>query len=405
MEDNNNELPYEKLYEKVENEYNKVFKKYDSNEEDKEDKEDVDNNNKERENKSDDEEEKEKEDKNKNEEENEKEEEENKNSENEIKDQQQSKLKNEEETNNNKEIQNEILNEKKEKETEVNKEEKKLSEDDELKKYIDKFKSDIPFEIFIRRERDENNFYGKIPFIDSKHFSNYSRKLKKFLEIENFNAPLGDIQTDLSDYEIIVQFNEESKYINKDTFDLDYFKQIELEYTIKEKEGKKEEEENKKEDEEEIDDGKMTLIKCLKKFCKEEQLQEGDEWYCPKCKEHVLAKKKMDLFYLPKILIICFKRFVKDSYRWEKNEDEVEFPINNLDLKDFVIGPDKNHSKYDLFAVSQHYGSTGFGHYTAVCRNYDGKWYSYDDSNCSETSETETQSSAAYVLFYRRQTD
>ena len=294
MEDNNNELPYEKLYEKVENEYNKVFKKYDSNEEDKEDKEDVDNNNKERENKSDDEEEKEKEDKNKNEEENEKEEEENKNSENEIKDQQQSKLKNEEETNNNKEIQNEILNEKKEKETEVNKEEKKLSEDDELKKYIDKFKSDIPFEIFIRRERDENNFYGKIPFIDSKHFSNYSRKLKKFLEIENFNAPLGDIQTDLSDYEIIVQFNEESKYINKDTFDLDYFKQIELEYTIKEKEGKKEEEENKKEDEEEIDDGKMTLIKCLKKFCKEEQLQEGDEWYCPKCKEHVLAKKKMD---------------------------------------------------------------------------------------------------------------
>ena len=405
MEDNNNELPYEKLYEKVENEYNKVFKKYDSNEEDKEDKEDVDNNNKERENKSDDEEEKEKEDKNKNEEENEKEEEENKNSENEIKDQQQSKLKNEEETNNNKEIQNEILNEKKEKETEVNKEEKKLSEDDELKKYIDKFKSDIPFEIFIRRERDENNFYGKIPFIDSKHFSNYSRKLKKFLEIENFNAPLGDIQTDLSDYEIIVQFNEESKYINKDTFDLDYFKQIELEYTIKEKEGKKEEEEKKKEDDEEIDDGKMTLIKCLKKFCKEEQLQEGDEWYCPKCKEHVLAKKKMDLFYLPKILIICFKRFVKDSYRWEKNEDEVEFPINNLDLKDFVIGPDKNHSKYDLFAVSQHYGSTGFGHYTAVCRNYDGKWYSYDDSNCSETSETETQSSAAYVLFYRRQTD
>ena len=405
MEDNNNELPYEKLYEKVENEYNKVFKKYDSNEEDKEDKEDVDNNNKERENKSDDEEEKEKEDKNKNEEENEKEEEENKNSENEIKDQQQSKLKNEEETNNNKEIQNEILNEKKEKETEVNKEEKKLSEDDELKKYIDKFKSDIPFEIFIRRERDENNFYGKIPFIDSKHFSNYSRKLKKFLEIENFNAPLGDIQTDLSDYEIIVQFNEESKYINKDTFDLDYFKQIELEYTIKEKEGKKEEEENKKEDEEEIDDGKMTLIKCLKKFCKEEQLQEGDEWYCPKCKEHVLAKKKMDLFYLPKILIICFKRFVKDSYRWEKNEDEVEFPIHNLDMKDFVIGPDKEHSKYDLFAVSQHYGSTGFGHYTAVCLNNDGKWYSYNDSSCSETSESEAQSSAAYVLFYRRQTD
>ena len=74
-------------------------------------------------------------------------------------------------------------------------------------------------------------------------------------------------------------------------------------------------------------------------------------------------------------------------------------------MKDFVIGPDKDHSKYDLFAVNQHYSSsTGFGHYTAICKN-DGKWYSYDDSNCSETSESEIQPSTAYILFYRRQTD
>ena len=148
----------------------------------------------------------------------------------------------------------------------------------------------------------------------------------------------------------------------------------------------------------------MTLAKCLKKFCKEEPLEEGNEWYCSKCKKHVLAKKKMELYYLPKILIICFKRFVKDSYRWEKNDDEVEFPINDMDMKEFVIGPDKDHSKYDLFAVSQHYGSTGFGHYTAVCKN-NGKWYSYNDSSCSSTSESDALSSAAYVLFYRRQTD
>ena len=181
---------------------------------------------------------------------------------------------------------------------------------------------------------------------------------------------------------------------------MDFFIPIPLEYKIKEKEKEKEE----KKEEEEEDDGRMTLTKCLKKFCKEEQLTSGDEWYCSKCKKHVLAKKKMDLYYLPKILIICFKRFVKDSYRWEKNEDEVDFPINNLDMKDFVIGPDKDHSKYDLFAVSQHYGSTGFGHYTAVCKN-NGKWFSYNDSSCSETSESDALSSAAYVLFYRRQTD
>ena len=73
-------------------------------------------------------------------------------------------------------------------------------------------------------------------------------------------------------------------------------------------------------------------------------------------------------------------------------------------MKNFMIGPDRDHSVYDLFAVSQHYGSTGFGHYTAVCKN-DGKWFSYDDSSCHETNPSSCLSSAAYVLFYRRQTD
>ena len=439
MEDKKNELPYEKLYEIVENEYNKVFKKYDSegkenenNEEEEKEKND--------ENKSEDEEKKEnEEDENKANEDKENEDskniekdeekKENEEKKEEIKEGEEENVKKEEEEKENKEVnnnENEIkegkTNEDEEKtnnketspnnleikkDGEINesekKEDKNSSEDDKLKEFIKQFKSDIPFEIYIRKERDDNFYYGKIPFLDSKHFSTYSKKLKKFLEIEDFSSPLSSIQTDISDYEIIVQFNPDSKYINKETFDLDFFIPISLEYKIPQKEEKKEEE-KKETEEEEVDDGKMTLAKCLKKFCKEEQLTEGDEWYCSKCKKHVLAKKKMDLYYLPKILIICFKRFIKDSYRWEKNEDEVEFPINNLDMKDFVIGPDKEHSKYDLFAVSQHYGSTGFGHYTAVCKN-DGKWFSYNDSSCSETNESEAQSSAAYVLFYRRQTD
>jgi hypothetical protein len=451
MDDEKLELSDEKLYEMIENEYNKVFTKYETeeneeekekNEEEKEkseeDKEKSEED-KDKENKDSDEEkigeveDKDKDEKNKkdgNEEENNKEDEDKKdgnaegdelkeknteddikndNNENKSKEENKAESANNEENNINpteekpKENPEEKANISKEEEEKKKEEEKKAKEIEELKNCIEQFKSDIPFEIFIRRERDDNYYHGKTPFINKKNFSTYNKKLKEFLEIENFSEPLSAIQKDMSDYEIIVQFNEDSKYINKKTFDLDYFKQISFEYTIKEKEEEKEEE--KKDEEEDLLSGKMTLVKCLKKFCKEEQLTEGDEWYCPKCKKHVLAKKKMDLFYLPKILIICFKRFVKDSYRWEKNEDEVEFPIHNLDMKDFVIGPDKEHSKYDLFAVSQHYGSTGFGHYTAVCLNNDGKWYSYNDSSCSETSESEAQSSAAYVLFYRRQTD
>lgn len=37
---------------------------------------------------------------------------------------------------------------------------------------------------------------------------------------------------------------------------------------------------------------------------------------------------------------------------------------------------------YDLFAVSNHYGGLGGGHYTATCKNYKNSlWYDFNDSN------------------------
>ena len=36
---------------------------------------------------------------------------------------------------------------------------------------------------------------------------------------------------------------------------------------------------------------------------------------------------------------------------------------------------------YDAFAVSNHYGGTGGGHYTAYCKHpHNERWYEYDDS-------------------------
>ena len=357
IEDKNNELPDENIYKVVEKEYDDIFKKYDKKEEEEEEKE--------------------------------------KEKGKEVEEKEKGKEENEE--------MKPIQKEKEEKENKSNLSEKKeedIPENDECKKCINKFKSDMPFEIIIRKEGVSSFYNEKVPLFDSENFPAFDERIKKFFEIKKFSTPFDETNLRYNNkYEIIVQFKQESKYINKTTFDLNRSDSIKFDYKPKKKEEPKKEEEK-----EEEDNGKMTLEKCLKKFCKEEQLEEGDEWYCSKCKNHVLAKKKMELYYVPKILIICFKRFVKDSYRWEKNDDEVEFPINDLDLKNFVIGPDKEHSKYDLFAVSQHYGSTGFGHYTAVCKN-DGKWFDYNDSSCRETNERDAQSSAAYVLFYRRQTD
>ena len=147
----------------------------------------------------------------------------------------------------------------------------------------------------------------------------------------------------------------------------------------------------------------ITLDDLLEYFCSEECIEKGNEWKCGNCKKKVFIKKKFSIFYVPKLLIICLKRFSKSGYGYyNKNDISINFPIENLDMGKYICGPDKDYSKYDLFAVSQHYGGTGGGHYTAVCKNIDGNWYSYNDSSVGRTSPQSAINSAAYVLFYRR---
>eukprot|EP01047_Picozoa_sp_COSAG01_P076848 COSAG01_NODE_13637_length_1555_cov_1.282280_2_plen_52_part_00 len=43
----------------------------------------------------------------------------------------------------------------------------------------------------------------------------------------------------------------------------------------------------------------------------------------------------------------------------------------------------------------------GGGHYTAYALN-EGRWMEFDDSRATEVLASKVQSSAAYVLFYRR---
>ena len=261
---------------------------------------------------------------------------------------------------------------------------------------INNFLEDIPFQLYLTKDFNYKDS-GRINIINNKNFFDLSPEFIELTKIKSYNDPIKNLLTLLEekDYCIVLEFNRDSKYINPQLFKLNNCIGYKLNYIeIPEKE----------EQNTEQDSGIITLKKCLKLFSSEEKLKEGDEWFCPQCKKHVLANKKMELYYTPKILIICFKRFIKHYTYWEKNDEDILFPINNLDLNEFIIGPDKDHSVYDLFAISQHYGGTGFGHYTAVCKNF-GNWYSYNDSSVHSTNSSDIVSNAAYVLFYRRRTD
>ncbi|XP_006592791.1 ubiquitin carboxyl-terminal hydrolase 8 isoform X2 [Glycine max] len=146
----------------------------------------------------------------------------------------------------------------------------------------------------------------------------------------------------------------------------------------------------------------VSLYKCLEAFLQEEPLGPEDMWYCPGCKEHRQASKKLDLWRLPEILVIHLKRFQYSRYLKNKLETYVDFPVDNLDLSAYITYGNDESYHYTLYAVSNHYGSMGGGHYTAFVHRGGDQWYDFDDSHVNPISKEKIKSSAAYVLFYRR---
>ncbi|KAH7854956.1 hypothetical protein Vadar_019578 [Vaccinium darrowii] len=145
----------------------------------------------------------------------------------------------------------------------------------------------------------------------------------------------------------------------------------------------------------------ITLDQCLQTYLQEEILGQKDEWNCPNCKTDQPANKKLDLWRLPEILIIHLKRFSNNK---KKLETFVDFPIDDFDLSGIVRNSQQPHH-YILYAVINHYGDMGGGHYTASVQHGGDQWYEFDDSRVSPVAEHQIKSSAAYVLFYRRKAD
>ncbi|KKK15587.1 ubiquitin carboxyl-terminal hydrolase, partial [Aspergillus ochraceoroseus] len=124
----------------------------------------------------------------------------------------------------------------------------------------------------------------------------------------------------------------------------------------------------------------VTLNECLDEFNKEEILSENDAWYCPRCKEHRRASKKFELWKTPDILVMHLKRFSASRGFRDKLDIMVDFPVEGLDLTGRVEAPEDGKSLvYDLFAVDNHYGGLGGGHYTAYAKNFmTGMWNEYN---------------------------
>eukprot|EP00891_Asterochloris_glomerata_P002915 jgi/Astpho2/2915/e_gw1.00050.93.1_t len=137
-----------------------------------------------------------------------------------------------------------------------------------------------------------------------------------------------------------------------------------------------------------------------------EQLDKDNEWYCSKCKEHVQATKKLDIWSLPEVLVVHLKRFLHTRTRREKIETPVDFPLEGLDLTPYLLHHQDVPAVYDLYAVSNHFGGLGGGHYNAFAKQPGSdQWYCFDDSSVRQISEEQVCKASAYVFFYRRRAE
>lgn len=127
---------------------------------------------------------------------------------------------------------------------------------------------------------------------------------------------------------------------------------------------------------------------------------QGCAWTCDKCKESRKSERSMRIWKLPKVLIICLKRFkyMRNSQRFEKITSLVKVP-ETLNVRSISLDVNTN-NQFSLKAVANHIGSFSSGHYYAQCKNPNGIWYNIDDITVTQETTRYTSTRDAYVLFY-----
>lgn len=107
--------------------------------------------------------------------------------------------------------------------------------------------------------------------------------------------------------------------------------------------------EDEKEQESRFD---MDLMDCLKEFTKEEKLASSESFFCEICQRRCECTKRIEIWKMPNILIIHFKRFRYNQKQKQKMDTFINFPIQNLDLTSFQSFEPKEKPMYDLFGVA-----------------------------------------------------
>ncbi|XP_063545593.1 uncharacterized protein LOC134753599 [Cydia strobilella] len=146
--------------------------------------------------------------------------------------------------------------------------------------------------------------------------------------------------------------------------------------------------------------GNLKLQQCLQHFTKEEEMDGDEKPTCSRCGVRRKCLKWFTVHKFPQVLVLHLKRFSPTERFRGKLNVVVEFPLTGLDMSPYAASKSQQ-AVYNLYAVSNHSGTTYSGHYTAYCKHpYKGDWHEYNDSRVTPINPRNVVSSEAYVLFY-----
>lgn len=128
-----------------------------------------------------------------------------------------------------------------------------------------------------------------------------------------------------------------------------------------------------------------------------------EDYKCSKCNTTIEINKQEYIWLAPQILVIHLKRFITSYenkiYKQTKIHTFVQYN-EIIDMSKYMTNK-KREYKYELYAISNHFGSLNGGHYYSYIKknNY---WYRFDDNKIFELdNEEHLNNKYAYLLFYK----
>jgi len=144
----------------------------------------------------------------------------------------------------------------------------------------------------------------------------------------------------------------------------------------------------------------INIYDCFDLYTEKEEMTGENMWHNDKTNEKEETSKEITFFSLPDVLVIDFKRFTN---LLRKNNSLITFPLDNMDLSDYVLDTNNETYNYECYGICNHSGSPNGGHYTAFVKNANESWYHFNDTNVGKVENKEVIiTPLAYCLFYRR---